>query len=78
MFKASAAELQASADDMNRWLVDGSLKAHISHRFPLDQAAQAHALQEQNTLQREGTLAGKIVQIRFLGPFIEVDVMHKA
>jgi len=61
MFKASAAELQASADDMNRWLVDGSLKAHISHRFPLDQAAQAHALQEQNTLQREGTLAGKIV-----------------
>ena len=61
MFKASAAELRASADDMNRWLVDGSLKAHISHRFPLDQAAQAHALQEQNTLQREGTLAGKIV-----------------
>ena len=61
MFKASAAELQAAAEDINRWLVAGSLKAHISHRFSLDQAAQAHTLQEQNTLQREGTLAGKIV-----------------
>ena len=61
MFKASADELRAAAEDINRWLVDGSLKAHISHRFSLDQAAQAHQLQEQNTLQREGTLAGKIV-----------------
>jgi NADPH2:quinone reductase len=61
MFKASADELRAAAEDINRWLVDGSLKSHISHRFSLDQAAQAHQLQEQNTLQREGTLAGKIV-----------------
>ena len=61
MFKASAAELRTAAEDINRWLVAGSLKAHISHRFSLDQAAQAHTLQEQNTLQREGTLAGKIV-----------------
>ncbi len=61
MFKASAAELRTAAEDINRWLVAGSLKAHISHRFSLDQAAQAHQFQEQNTLQREGTLAGKIV-----------------
>ena len=61
MFKASAAELRGCAEEMNRWLVEGSLKAHISHRFSLAEAAEAHRLQEQNTLQREGTLAGKIV-----------------
>ena len=61
MFKAAPDELRACAEDINRWLVAGTLKAHISQRFPLDQAAQAHRLQEENTLQREGTLAGKIV-----------------
>ena len=61
MFKASADELRSCAEDINRWLVAGTLKAHISQRFSLDQTAQAHRLQEENTLQREGTLAGKIV-----------------
>ena len=61
MFKASPDELRACAEDINRWLVAGELKAHISHRFPLAEAAATHRLQEQNTLQREGTLAGKIV-----------------
>ena len=61
MFKASPEELRCCAEDINRWLVEGTLKAHISHRFPLEQAAEAHRLQEENTLQRAGTLAGKIV-----------------
>jgi NADPH2:quinone reductase len=61
MFKATPDEQRACADDINRWLSEGKLKAHISHRLPLSQAAQAHQLQEANTLRKEGTLTGKIV-----------------
>lgn len=61
MFKASPDEQRACAADINRWLSDGSLKARISHRLPLSKAADAHRLQEENTLQKTGTLAGKIV-----------------
>ena len=61
MFKASEGELRACADDMNRWLSQGKLKSRISHRFKLSQAAEAHRLQEGNTLKKSGTLAGKIV-----------------
>ena len=61
MFKATPDEMRASAEDINHWLADGKLKANISHRFKLSQAAEAHRLQEENTLKRAGTLAGKIV-----------------
>jgi NADPH2:quinone reductase len=61
MFKASADELRACAEDMNRWMAEGKLKANISKVLPLSQAAVAHKLQEENTLQKAGTLAGKIV-----------------
>ena len=61
MFKATANEQRAAADDINRWLASGKLQAHISRVLPLAQAAQAHKLQEENTLQKAGTLAGKIV-----------------
>jgi NADPH2:quinone reductase len=61
MFKATADEQRACADDINRWLADGQLKAQISRVMPLSQAAAAHKLQEENTLQKAGTLAGKIV-----------------
>jgi NADPH2:quinone reductase len=61
MFKATAGEQRAAADDINRWLASGKLKANISRILPLAEAAQAHRLQEQNTLQKAGTLSGKIV-----------------
>jgi NADPH2:quinone reductase len=61
MFKASADELRACAEDMNRWFAEGKLQSHISHRFKLAQAAEAHRLQEENTLKKSGTLSGKIV-----------------
>lgn len=61
MFKASPHEMRACADDMNRWFVEGKLKARISRTMPLSDAAAAHRLQEENTLQMAGTLAGKIV-----------------
>ncbi|MCI0362076.1 MAG: NADPH:quinone reductase [Planctomycetaceae bacterium] len=61
MFKATAQEQRAAADDISRWLASGKLKANISRVLPLSAAAQAHQLQEANTLQKSGTLAGKIV-----------------
>ena len=61
MFKATAGELRACADDMNRWFAAGKLKANISRVLPLSEAAKAHKLQEENTLQKAGTLGGKIV-----------------
>jgi NADPH2:quinone reductase len=61
MFKATADEQRACADDINRWLASGQLKANISRVLPLSEAAAAHKLQEENTLQKAGTLGGKIV-----------------
>lgn len=61
MFKATADEMQSCSTDINRWLASGQLKAQISRVLPLSAAAAAHRLQEENTLQKAGTLAGKIV-----------------
>jgi NADPH2:quinone reductase len=63
MFKASAEELRACAEDMNQWMAAGKLKANISKVFPLSESAAAHRLQERNTLEKAGSLAGKIVVV---------------
>lgn len=61
MFKAPAAEQQKAGMNINQWLASGKLKVPIGATFPLDQAAAAHTLQEDNTLRAAGTLQGKIV-----------------
>ncbi len=61
MFNAPAEEQRACAGDINRWLAEGKLRARIDRVLSLAQAAEAHRLQEENTLGRQGTLAGKIV-----------------
>ena len=61
MFKATPDEQRRCAEDINRWLVEAKLRPNISEVLPLSHAAKAHKLQEQNTLHRAGTLAGKIV-----------------
>jgi len=61
MFNAPADEQRRAADDINRWLAAGKVKAKIDRVIPLAQAAEAHRLQEANTIQGQGTLAGKIV-----------------
>ncbi len=53
MFKATPVEMRAAADEINHWLAQGKLRANIAAPFPLDQAADAHRLQEAATL--EGT-----------------------
>ncbi len=61
MFNATPEEQRRAAEDMNRWLADGKLRVLIGKTFPLSEAAAAHRLQEENTLAKAGTLAGKIV-----------------
>ena len=61
MFNASADELRECANDLNRWLAEGSLLARIDRVLPLSQVAEAHRLQEESTVGKKGTLAGKIV-----------------
>ena len=61
MFMASPKEQQDSADDINRWLAEGQLKANIDRVIPLSQTATAHRLQEESTIGHSGALAGKIV-----------------
>ncbi len=61
MFNATPAEQRHAAEDINRWLVEGRLRAQIGKTFPLAQAAEAQAFLEANTIGRAGTLAGKVV-----------------
>jgi NADPH:quinone reductase len=61
MFNATPEEQRAAAEDINRWLAEGKLKPRIDRVLPLSEAAQAHRLQEENTIGKQGTLAGKIV-----------------
>ena len=61
MFNASAQEQDAAANDLNRWLAEGKLKARIDRVLPLSRAAEAHRLQEESTVHKSGALAGKIV-----------------
>ena len=61
MFNATPEEQRAAAGDINRWLSEGKLRAKIDRVMPLAETAAAHRLQEENTIGKAGTLAGKIV-----------------
>ena len=61
LFNSAAAEQDAAANDINRWMSEGKLKARIDRTLPLSQAAEAHRLQEESTIHKSGALAGKIV-----------------
>ncbi len=61
MFNASPAEQRTAAMKLNTMLADGRYKPLIGVRLPLSEAARAHQLQEDNTLNSAGTLTGKIV-----------------
>jgi NADPH:quinone reductase len=54
-------DLQTAANDINEWMSTGKLKAQIDRVLPLSQAAEAHRLQDESTIKKTGTLAGKIV-----------------
>jgi NADPH2:quinone reductase len=61
MFKADSHEQFAAAIDIGRWMAAGKLRVPIDRLLPLAATAEAHALQEASTIQRTGSLGGKIV-----------------
>ncbi len=61
MFNATPREQRVAAEDMNRWMAEGKLKARVDRVLPLAETAQAHRLQEASTIGKSGALAGKIV-----------------
>ena len=61
MFNSTSREQRQAANAINRWLTEGKLKARIDLVLPLSQAAEAHRLQEESTIQKTSALAGKIV-----------------
>lgn len=63
MFNASPDEQRACAEDINRWLSAKKLRPRIDRVLPLGETAAAHKLQEENTIGKAGTLAGKIVLV---------------
>ena len=63
IFNATPEEQRGCAKDINRWLAEKKLHGQIGRTFRLAEAAAAHRLQEENTLQKAGTLTGKIVLV---------------
>lgn len=61
MFNASADEQRTCGQEISKWLAEGKLRPRIDRVLPLSQAAEAHRLQEDNTLHQKNTLSGKIV-----------------
>jgi NADPH2:quinone reductase len=61
ILNSAVEDLQAAALDINQWMSAGELKSQIDRVLPLSQAAEAHRLQEESTIKKSGTLAGKIV-----------------
>ncbi len=61
MFNASPEQQRKCAAEINRWMARGKLQPRIDRVMPLEEAAAAHQLQEDNTLHGAGTLSGKIV-----------------
>ncbi|MFO0945551.1 MAG: NADPH:quinone reductase [Planctomycetota bacterium] len=63
MFNATPDEQRACSEDINRWLSEKKLRPRIDRILPLGETASAHKLQEENTIGKAGTLAGKIVLV---------------
>lgn len=63
MFNEPADVQRTAGEQISHWMKAGQLKACIDRVLPLADAAKAHRLQEENTIGKSGTLAGKIVLV---------------
>jgi NADPH2:quinone reductase len=61
MFHAAPESQRRAAERINRWLASGALTAKIDRVATLNDAAELHRLQEQNTLNAAGVVRGKLV-----------------
>ncbi len=63
MFNATPEEQRVCAESINSLAARGQWHPPIGRTLPLAETAAAHRLQEENTLQKQGTLTGKIVLV---------------
>jgi NADPH:quinone reductase len=63
MFNASPEEQRACAKTIAALYRRGGWKPQIGQSFPLSRAADAHRVQEENSLNKKGSLTGKIVLV---------------
>lgn len=61
MFNFTAGEQRRCAEQMNRWVSEGKLKAVVAKTFPLAETADAHRFLEESTLGGAGRVVGKVV-----------------
>src|SRR4051794_37443528 len=61
MFNATRDEQRVCGEGLNAAFLRGHWHPQVGKVFPLSEAAAAHQLQEQNTLEKQGTLSGKIL-----------------
>ncbi len=61
MFHAAPESQRRAAEQINRWMASGVLKAKIDRVAPLEETAELHRLQEQNTIDAAGVVRGKLV-----------------
>lgn len=61
LFLASPVERLKASVDISHWLKEGMLQPNIDRVMPLERVAEAHRLQEENTINLSGMLAGKII-----------------
>ena len=63
MFNEPPEKQSVAASDLNHWLRSGAIRAQIDRVLKLSDARVAHELQESNTIQKSGALAGKLVLV---------------
>lgn len=61
VFNGTSDEQRAAAEQLNAWAEKGIWRPKIGRTMALAESAAAHQLQEANTLQKAGSLIGKIV-----------------
>ena len=61
MFYAAPESQRRAAERINRWMASGVLKAKIDRVAPLEETAELHRLQEQNTIDVANVIRGKLV-----------------
>jgi NADPH2:quinone reductase len=61
MFHAAPQSQRRAAEQINRWMSSGALKPKIDRVATLEETAELHRLQEQNTIDAAGVIRGKLV-----------------
>jgi NADPH2:quinone reductase len=61
MFLAAPQSQRRAAERINKWMASGALAAKIDRVATLEETAELHRLQEQNTIESAGVVRGKLV-----------------